>query len=108
MDSIDRTNPVTAQVLVTTEFDDVITAISEPRNTVIQVYPNPAQGILTIRSTSPHPLSGRLMNASGQVVREKIATGTAELSVQHLPTGLYFLHLTDKKGKRSIHKILIP
>lgn len=107
-DNIHITNADTAQVLVTTEYNDIITAIPAADDVAVHVYPNPTQSTLIIRCPSPQPLDGRLMNVSGKVVWAQTVSGTTELSVQHLPAGLYFLHLTDEKGIRSVHKVLVP
>lgn len=63
----------------------------------IQVYPNPTNGYIKIHfGTNPLPSSIGLYSASGHVIntwQENIAS-TWQVSLSHLPTGIYILELT--------------
>jgi hypothetical protein len=59
----------------------------------INIYPNPAKGLITIGSNSN--LSGmmKIYNVTGQVVFESVMT--ENIDVSNFPSGLYFLKLAD-------------
>jgi hypothetical protein len=57
---------------------------------VIQVYPNPVSQTVFFS----HPLTARLMDATGKVVRQ--VDQAREMQVNDLPKGMYFLAAPDK------------
>ncbi len=62
-------------------------------NNTINIYPNPTSGAVSFLV----PINLKLTNATGQIVANKINVNTLDLS--DLPTGIYFITLTDNKGQ---------
>lgn len=81
-------------------------SVSEFESQNLIVAPNPASDML--RVVSDYQLSSiRLTDARGQLVKQVIANGfTAELNVDGLPHGLYFLSIENSKGLVSRRIIL--
>ncbi|HTX88521.1 MAG TPA: T9SS type A sorting domain-containing protein [Bacteroidales bacterium] len=70
----------------------------------IVVFPSPASAFISIRGLST-VATAELINSSGQVVLQ--STGVIDkLSVQDLPTGLYFLRVTTEK-QTVVRKIIV-
>ncbi|MCD6011753.1 MAG: hypothetical protein K0Q79_1615 [Flavipsychrobacter sp.] len=72
----------------------------------ISIYPNPTSSLLHIQYTTPNT-TYQLVNLVGATLHSgtlKEATNT--ISIQHLPPGIYLLHLTAPNGNRTINKIL--
>ncbi len=64
----------------------------------VQVYPNPSEGRLTIRTTEAATVPVKLVNMQGQVLLQtQLAKGQAQLDVSTLPKGLYLV----KVGQHS-------
>jgi len=56
----------------------------------LEVYPNPTNGLLQFEMEAPAVV--RLMDVSGrEVMRDRIATGTARMDISNLPNGVYML-----------------
>lgn len=74
---------------------------SNPSGDVVNVYPNPAQTLLTVEFTlsAPKPVSFEIYNAAASMVFNTTNTiGVAgnnrmTVNVQHLPNGTYFLRV---------------
>ena len=72
----------------------------------VDMYPNPASSTTVIKSTSGlkkisvHSLSGQLL------LDEKISTNQYNLNVSSFAKGVYFLGVTNEKGK-SVTKLLV-
>lgn len=72
----------------------------------IVLHPNPATTALTIENVSPNT-TYQLCNLLGSVVEYgNLWQGNNNISVQHLPQGMYVLLLTDDEGKRTVHKVV--
>lgn len=74
-------------------------------NVKFLVSPNPSTGIVGIKfdnSTSGH-LDIKIYNAQGQMVvnKEMVVSGSSYLEVANLQSGMYWIRVTDKKGKVS-------
>ncbi|SDM26018.1 Por secretion system C-terminal sorting domain-containing protein [Catalinimonas alkaloidigena] len=59
-------------------------------NFSLSIYPNPVRDVLTVEADGSHSI--RIFNTLGREVMRQEVVGQTEISVQHLPTGLYFLH----------------
>jgi hypothetical protein len=72
----------------------------------ILVAPNPTQDQLIIKFPDPTIRTITLINSTGVVVlREEIAVKEKQISVHHLPSGIYILNI-EGKNLKSVHKIL--
>jgi Secretion system C-terminal sorting domain len=69
--------------------------VSEGGNN-LSLYPNPAKDMVTIQSTGEG--SFMLYNASGQVVLQEVVAQGSQISLAHLPSGLYMYRFTTNKG----------
>jgi len=88
-----------------------VTGIGDLRDGEITLYPNPNNGLFTIRLNSPEKIEEiSLYNALGkQVYIEKPATPLLqekELNLSGLPAGIYILHLKTTNRIRTL-KIMI-
>ena len=70
---------------------------------LFSVYPNPANNIINIKGQSGK-LS--LIDNTGKVVFQDFHNEKSSLNVEHLPQGLYFVHLTNEKGL-AVQKLVI-
>ena len=78
----------------------------------IQVYPNPANDYLTVNTNGnlKSQVSVRLNNIVGQKVLDQKyeqVDNAFVLNVEHLPTGIYILDVSDTSSNRYIRKIEI-
>lgn len=72
-------------------------AETEPENK-INVFPNPAQNILTIETSGNKPANIQIVNINGQLIRTLTSNqGSAKINIEDLPKGMYFVNIiTDK------------
>ena len=76
------------------------------------VFPNPATDVLRFRFTDSSTRSSvgmtvRLLDMRGSEVLVQRVTGqNATLSLQNIPSGLYFLEATNAEGRKRIRKVL--
>ena len=75
--------------------------VEEITNTVYMTnaYPNPASDRATVFSNHPSAVSVQLLNMNGDLLQAKrIENDQAEISLEGLPTGLYFYRTVDEAG----------
>ena len=73
---------------------------------LVQVYPNPAKGFVTVRTGIDEPVTALLINSLGQEVRKQVVLDTeGKLSLQGISSGIYLLQL--QSGQKSITKKLV-
>lgn len=72
---------------------------------LIQVYPNPTDGIIHISSGIKNAYE--LFHISGIPVKKGIIAGQVTLDCSGLPSGIYFLRFRDDTGKTHTQKIVI-
>lgn len=72
---------------------------------LIQVYPNPTDGILHISSGTKNAYE--LFHISGLPVKKGYISGQVVLDCSGLPSGIYFLRFRDDIGKTYTQKIVI-
>ena len=73
----------------------------------VQLFPNPAQDIVRIKAEKLIS-KVELFNAQGQLITtERPTTNEMELSIQDLPRGFYFVHLSFIDGKTAIGKLVV-
>ena len=73
--------------------------------TKLSVYPNPTTGIVTI--TGKDLKQAEVLNTLGQ--RVATATGEGEritIDISSLPTGIYFINITDTEGRKCVRKVV--
>jgi alpha-tubulin suppressor-like RCC1 family protein len=74
------------------------------------IYPNPFSSTAILRSESPlHNATLKVYNSFGQVVKEmkNLSGETIEISRDNLPSGLYFIQITEEDKTLSAKKIAI-
>ena len=66
----------------------------------LSIFPNPAQTIISFQNPTGAPLSYRILNQLGQVLREGLApAGIATVEVAGIPAGSYLLELQTDLGR---------
>ena len=81
----------------------------QPENLIFtKIYPNPSQGILTVRNNS-NIKEIRLIDISGKTVwHRKIAeTKQVAIDISALENGIYFLNVLLESNLRSIQKVIL-
>jgi hypothetical protein len=99
--------------VITIQFDDC-TGISEmSENWTVNVFPNPSDGVFSIKisSLSNLPVSLELMNTLGAVVyrMDNLSVATSkilDLKITNQPEGIYYLNLKGD-GVSLIKKVII-
>ena len=85
------------------------TSIPETEELKIQVYPNPAIDLLTIRfgkAVPCKPLKVTIIDVTGRVVfAEAVSASELRLNVSRWPSGVYFMQM-EREGQRFGRKIL--
>ncbi len=62
----------------------------------LKVYPNPAQDHLVLSLDHPEESQVTLIDLQGRVLKQATLQGTAEMSVEDLPAGLYLVQVRSK------------
>jgi hypothetical protein len=93
------------------KIKDTTTAIQDLEQqlgTSIQIYPNPAQQVLTIDALQDSPLQVSMFNVLGQQVFTKTFNKTMVIPVNTWARGAYFIAIMDvKTGAKSIKKVVL-
>jgi hypothetical protein len=75
-------------------------------NTVTTIYPNPAQNELNIKSSANYTMAF-VINSMGQILhQQKIDPAEKTISIQFLPSGLYYLKLQATEGSTETLKFI--
>ena len=86
----------------TTAFSPVVTVAGSGEVAKVELYPNPAHSRISFIAVAAMPY--RVLNQLGQsLLRGTTEAGTANISLETLPTGLYFLELHTATG-RTVQK----
>jgi len=99
---------------------DSVTGINEPFGSAkgtLEVWPNPAGKVLWFsvrdsRGRSSLGMTGiriRVLDAVGRKLEEqtlKRVQGDGSIDISALPTGIYFLELTDEEGRKAVRKFV--
>ena len=84
----------------------LITEIQETNNSIIEVYPNPAQNKIKVKNTENIKIeSSSIVDLKGQKLLE-FKKNKTELDLSVISTGIYLLKVTHEKGE-IIRKIMI-
>ena len=72
---------------------------------VVTLHPNPANSIVTI--TGKNLKSAEVLNVLGQSVATVKGQGeTLQIDIANLPTGVYFVNVTDEEGRKCVRKVV--
>lgn len=75
---------------------------------LFKIYPVPSStGIFTIETSEPGVSKVIIRNTLGQVVHDQTIGRKALIDVSNLPTGMYFVSLSDDKNNIQTRKVLI-
>jgi hypothetical protein len=72
------------------------------------IYPNPSTGIITLTSEAEigvvkvYDLSNRILFSTAPIDQTK-----AEINLEHLPAGIYFIQVSDSSGAHSTTRLVI-
>lgn len=71
----------------------------------VDVYPNPTKGTVTI--SGDNLKQADLYNAIGQRVASVQGQGeTLQIDIANLPSGIYFVNVTDSEGRKCVKKVV--
>lgn len=79
-------------------------------NNLVQVYPNPTQGNITIQSDITRPFSQvSVINTLGQLILNNNVPNTTQynLNLSQYPKGQYFIMLADENGHKIVKPIIL-
>ena len=69
------------------------------------IFPNPTKNTLTI--TGKALKAAEVLNTLGQQVATAQGKGeTLQIDIAHLPTGIYFINVTNEKGRKCVRKVV--
>ncbi|MDB5269331.1 MAG: C-terminal target protein [Hymenobacter sp.] len=86
----------------TTAFSPIVTVAGSGEIAKVELYPNPARTRISFITEAATPY--RVLNQLGQpLLRGTTEAGTANIGLEALPTGLYFLELQTAAG-RTVQK----
>lgn len=84
---------------ITYKSDEVIDNISELSSFTFAMYPNPAQEILWIQSSSSESSAVKIFDAFGKLtLEENFIVGRAALDIAELASGVYYVNFTNGNG----------
>ena len=66
----------------------------------INIFPNPANAILNVKSASPIE-SGKIYNAQGQII-QLIQRNRSQIDIASLEGGIYFLEIEVNKARQVL------
>jgi PKD repeat protein len=85
------------------------TGLSEKQHATgdIKFFPNPVKDKLRLQSVGEKPVMYQLYNSLGQLLYSGTLPGglSVNISMEHLPKGIYLLNTTNAHGK-EVHKII--
>ena len=71
----------------------------------LSVYPNPAKSAFTV--TGRNLKAAEVVNTLGQRVAAVQGKGeTLQIDIANLPTGIYFVNITDEEGRKCVKKVV--
>ena len=72
----------------------------------IKVYPNPSTGILHVDNLK-ESTNYRIVNLIGSIIQQgTLQSGSSEISLKEIPSGLYAIELTCESGFRTMMKVI--
>jgi hypothetical protein len=87
--------------------DTTVVGVSELDFPTLQIYPNPTADLVYIQTPEANIYNILIVNALGQQLgAQKINANNAEISLSHLPDGVYYLQVANEAKRVQTHKIL--
>ena len=79
----------------------ITTGLDEIAGISVSVYPNPSNGLFSVRLDNSENLTARIVDVSGKVLRTIQLSGSTihTLDLQNATSGVYILELESSKGK---------
>lgn len=75
-------------------------------NTFFEIYPNPANSILTVKILNSIDWSYQIYDLLGKKYSDNKFTNTNQIDVSGLKTGCYLLQLTDNNGNNQVSRFI--
>lgn len=72
----------------------------------VAVFPNPTTGNVFIETDSNESFNMKIFTINGQLLKEHRAFKKTEIDLKTYKTGMYLLEISDKSGRKSIHRIV--
>ena len=74
----------------------------------LNIYPNPTNGSLTVKTESSGKSTFEVLDRFGRrVLIERTSTGSTQLNLSALPPGVYFLKVISEEGQTQIEKVVV-
>ncbi|MBU2912587.1 family 16 glycosylhydrolase [Reichenbachiella agariperforans] len=81
------------------DLDEVTLAVEGPKLNM-EIYPNPGQDQMWVKS--PELLEVKLVSMQGSIVREGVVSINDPMDISFLPRGVYVLYISGYKAKRFV------
>ncbi len=93
---------------VTVDFQDVLSTTDFSENKLkTLLYPNPTKGVLNLKSNNAGALlSYKVIGIDGKIIATDKFSQKTTLDLSNLPSGLYFLNITDANNLTNTQKII--
>ena len=77
-------------------------------NDFLSVYPNPANNVLYLTNKNNTAKDYTIFDISGKnIISGKISKEKSQISVSHIPAGMYFLQVNTEGQQSETHKVII-
>lgn len=76
-------------------------------STEFTIYPNPANNVINVVSTSNEVMIVEIIDAAGRSMKVSQFTGSTNIDVSSMLNGTYFIRLSDDSGNSTIEKLTI-
>ena len=76
----------------------------------VRVFPNPANDVVKVQYAATVPVNMVLLDATGRMIADYgflSGSGSVQLNVADLSTGVYHLRLSNHEGQRLVHKVVV-
>ena len=81
------------------------TGVSHYETDNVKIYPNPASDVLFVEVKGGERVANiTLCDMQGRIVKE---CGASPVSLNHLPSGVYVVHVKDSDGREFIQKVVV-
>lgn len=89
------------------EYSQVIAVVFQPNASKLKLYPNPViTGLLNINYGSEETALVQILDGMGRVIQENTITGTSDILVDKLTSGIYYVQVTSNGGQ-WVEKLVI-